>query len=229
MDRHRRMIGICKHCETQRGPWEDESCPVLRAEQGWQLNVPDLAVYVLEQSETPLTIYDIKRSIRRDFGIDVNQNTLQVHISADLRFCWAGRSLYGLYRHGLIPGPRSLAGIARMFLYSHGPLKHASLEFAMKYTGYRFQSSSLNSALNYAAEVFWLNSDGGWYWDTARTPEAAQDLRKLGIAATEADFDLVAARCAETVRVALAERERRLCLWGGIQQFRSPLSNIHNR
>jgi hypothetical protein len=205
------MIGTCKQCKAERGPWEDESCPALRAERGWQLNVPDLAVQVLERSDTPLTIYDVRRSIRRDFGVEVSQATLQVHISADRRFCWAGKGLYGLYRHGLIPGPRSLAGIARMFLYSHGPLNHSSLEFAMKYAGYRFQSASLNSALNYAADVFWFHSDGGWYWDTARTPEVGEALRRLGIAATQAEFELVVARCAETVRAALAERERRLC------------------
>jgi len=59
---------------------------------------------VLEESDTALTVYDIKRSIRRDLGIDVSQETLQVSISGDRRFCWAGKGLYGLYRHGLIPG-----------------------------------------------------------------------------------------------------------------------------
>lgn len=204
------MIGICEQCKGERGPWENEFCPVRRAKRDWWLSVPDLGVHVLERSETPLSIYDIARSIRRDLGIDVYQPTLQVQVSADRRFCWAGRGLYGLYRHNLIPGPRSLAGIARMFLYSHGPLTHPSLAFVMKYVGYRFQSASLNNALNYAAEVIWFNSDGGWYWDTARTPDAAQDLRRLGVAATHAEFELVVDRCAETVSAALAERERRL-------------------
>jgi hypothetical protein len=80
----------------------------------------------------------------------------------------------------------------------------------MKYAGYRFQSASLNSALNYATEIFWFRSDGGWYWDTARTPEAGSALRRLGVAATHAEFELVVARCAETVRAALAERQRRM-------------------
>ena len=66
----------------------------------------------------------------------------------------------------------------------------------MKCAGYRFQSASLNSALNYAADVFWFHSDGGWYWDTARTPEAGEALRRLGMAATRAEFELVVARCA---------------------------------
>lgn len=45
-----------------------------------------------------------------------------------------------------------------MFLYSHTPLNHVSLEFVMKYVGYRFQSASLNNALNHAAEVFWFTA-----------------------------------------------------------------------
>jgi hypothetical protein len=205
------MIGACDRCNAQRGPWEDGACPVMRAKHGWFLSTADLAVHVLEESDTALTVYDIKRSIRRDLGIDVSRETLQVSISGDRRFCWAGKGLYGLYRHGLIPGPRSLAGIARVFLYSHGPLRHASLEFVMKYAGYRFQSASLNSALNHDPHVFWFNADGGWYWDTARTPEAGEALRLLGVAPTPAELDVVVLRCAETVKAALAERERRLC------------------
>jgi hypothetical protein len=183
----------------------------MRAKRDWSLSTTDLAVYVLEESDTALTVYDIKRSIRRDLGIDVSRKTLQVSISSDRRFCWAGKGLYGLYRHGLIPGPRSLAGIARVFLYSHGPLRHASLEFVMKYVGYRFQSASLNSALNHDPHVFWFNADGGWYWDTARTPEAGEALRVLGVAPTPAELDAIVLRCAETVKAALAERERRFC------------------
>ena len=126
----------------------------MRAKHGWSLGTADLAVHVLEESDTALTVYDIKRSIRRDLDIYVSQETLQASISGNRRFCWAGKDLYGLYRHGLIPGPRSLAGIARLFLYSHGPLRHAPLEFVMKYAGYRFQSASLNSTLNHDASCF---------------------------------------------------------------------------
>jgi hypothetical protein len=66
-----------------------------------------------------------------------------------------------------------------VFPYSHGPLRYAPLEFAMKYAGYRFQSASLNSSLNQDPHVFWFNADDGWYWDTARTPEAAKALQVL--------------------------------------------------
>jgi hypothetical protein len=182
----------------------------MRAQRGWFLSTADLAVHVLEESDTALTVYDIQRSIRRDLGIDVSQEALQDGISGDRRFCWAGKGLYGLYRHGLIPGPRSLAGIARVFLYSHGPLQHAPLEFVMKYVGYRFQSASLYGALNRDPDVSWFYADGGWYWDTARTPEADKALRVLCAYPTPAELDVIVLRCAETVKAALAERERRL-------------------
>lgn len=204
------MIGTCDDCNAQRGPWEDEVCPVVRAKHGWFLSTADLAVHVLEESDTALTVYDIKRSIRRDLGIDIGQQALQASISSDRRFCWAGKGLYGLYRHGLIPGPRSLAAAARVFLYSHEPLRHASLEFAMKYAGYRFQSASLNSALNHDPHVSWSVADDGWYWDTARTPEAAEALRALCGYPTPAELDAIVLRCAGTVKAAVAERQRRL-------------------
>jgi hypothetical protein len=37
---------------------------------------------------------------------------MNVALSQDKRFCWGGRALYGLARHGLIPGARSLAEAA---------------------------------------------------------------------------------------------------------------------
>src|SRR5688572_12465977 len=128
------MIVSCEHCGAERGPWEQGLCPV-QAARPRALTVPDLAVGALEYSDHALTLYDIARSIRRDFGVTVNPATLQVSISNDPRFCWAGKGLYGLYRHGLIPGPRSLAGVARVFLFSHGPLTHDELEFVMKAGG----------------------------------------------------------------------------------------------
>lgn len=203
------MITACDECHTERGPWEQGECPVQAARHR-RLNVPDLAVYVLEKSDAPLTMYDIARSIGRDLDVSVNPATLQVSISTDPRFCWAGKGLYGLYRHGLVPGPRSLAGIARMFLFSHGQLTHDKLEFVMKAVGYRFQSASLNQALNSEPEVWWLNTAAGWAWDTARTEDAAVKLRRLGVARARHDFDVVVTRCADQAASALKERARRL-------------------
>jgi hypothetical protein len=204
------VIGFCDTCRAEYGPWERRPCPLLRAERGWRLTVPDLAVAVLEQSDRPLTVYDIARSARRDFATDANESTLQVSISTDPRFCWAGKGLYGLYRHGLVPGPRSLAGVARIYLYSHGPLSHAALDFVMKHVGYRFQSASLNTALNNDGDVYWFNWEGGWYWDTARTPDAGEAIQRLGVGPTQDDFERVVARCAGVVRAGLAEFTRRV-------------------
>ena len=89
------MIQTCDRCNAQRGPWEDGACPVIRAQYGWFLSTADLAVRMLEESDTALSVYDIRRSIRRDLGINVSQETLQVSISGDRRFCWAGKGSYG--------------------------------------------------------------------------------------------------------------------------------------
>lgn len=182
----------------------------MKMVNGRRLSVSDLAVHALERSDRALTLYDIARVVRRDLGAAVNQSSLQVSISNDRRFCWAGRGLYGLYRHGLVPGPRNLAGVARVFLFGHGPLRHEELEFVMKESGYRFQSTSLGQALNNEPEVWWFHDVGGWLWDTARTEEAALDLQRLGVARTREDFNTVVDRCAAMAAMGLAELERRL-------------------
>jgi len=203
------VITQCDHCQADRGPSELGVCPVQAGNVRW-MTVPDLAVYALERSEQPLTLYDITRVIRRETGRTVNGATLQVSISNDPRFCWAGKGLYGLYRHGLIPGPRSLAGIARVFLFSHGSMTHDELEFVMKGAGYRFQGASLNQALNNESEVWSFHTMTGWAWATSRTEEAAVKLRRLGVARSRDDFDIIVARTADTVSASLAERKRRL-------------------
>lgn len=205
------MIKACSHCQADLGPWEGTPCPILRVAQGDKLGVPDLAVLALERSPTPLTVYDIARTIRRELDVGVNQSTVQVMISQDARFCWAGKGVYGLYRHGLIPGPRKLAGIAKVFLYSHGcPLEPELLEFIMKYAGYKFQSASLAAAVAYDPDIWWTQVDGRWCYDTARTQAAARELRRLGVAARVADFEAVTVRCAAEIAKAIQERQRRL-------------------
>ena len=59
----------------------------------------DLALQVLEAESGPISIYDVCRGITREFGHEPNQKSIAVNLASDFRFCWAGRGLYGLYRH----------------------------------------------------------------------------------------------------------------------------------
>lgn len=200
----------CDACEAELGPWESGICPVLRRTRrpAEILNNADAAVLVLEGSDVPLTVYDIERGIARDLGKTVNRASLNVSLANDLRFCWAGRGIYGLVRHGLVPGPRNLAGIGRFFIYSHGSaITLTDLEFVMKYAGYSFTSASLSRALSYDPDVLWPT------WSECnvhRSPSATFQLRCTGIAPDHQTFLTLVDRCRETIFAGLDERKRRL-------------------
>ena len=144
------MIIECFVCGAELSPWVAAMCHSCQfsVPSNWYMGNPDAGVRILERSPGPLNIYDVQRGIRREFGWNVQRGSLAVSISADLRFCWAGKGLYGLYRHKLIPGPRNLAGIAKFFLYSWGDwASPQELAFVMTNVGYRFQGPFLALSL----------------------------------------------------------------------------------
>ncbi len=182
------------------------SCSITRP-VGWLSNT-DAAVLILEQEDAPVSTYDVARGIRREFGWTVAKASLAVSLSSDRRVCWAGRSLYGLFRHGLFPGPRNLAGVAKLFLYSYAkPLDDELLAFVMQYAGYRFQRTSLRNALYRDDDVFWKKWSG---WKVPVNWTTRATLRRLGVGSTNKAVDAIAAYCAHLVDSALVEHKRRL-------------------
>jgi hypothetical protein len=196
-------------CSAEHGPWESEPCPASRREQGGWFTNADAAVYVLETGPGPLTVYDIQRGIRREFGWAPSKASLNVSLANDRRCCWGGRGIYGLYRHGLIPGPRRLADVGRFLLFvADGPLEAPALEFAMKRMGYRFHRMSLAHALARADHIKWP----GWDLCTVdRSPIGAKRIREsIPVAPTQASFDFVVDRTRRALADALQERQHRL-------------------
>jgi len=168
----------------------------------------DAGVMILEREDTPVTVYDIQRGIHREFGRIVHRESLTTSLSGDLRLCWAGRGLYGLYRHKLIPGPRNLAGIAAFFLYSHGsPLTIQQLSFVMKHVGYRYQDQSLRNALTFRSLVHRL-SWNTYYVQNDGTTKAA--LLDLGLAPADDPLIDMVVRCRSFIQEGLAELARRI-------------------
>ena len=116
--------------------------------------------------------------------------------------------MYGLFRHGLFPGPRNLVGIAKIFLYSHRePMKTEVLTFAMQYAGYRFQQASLRSALRFGFSVVQKTWQG---WVVRPRKTVCAELRQLGFSPTFRGVDDVAEVCGGVIRNAISEYERRL-------------------
>ncbi|WP_370073382.1 hypothetical protein [Sinorhizobium fredii] len=72
------------------------------------------------------------------------QHSINVTLSHDKRFCWGGRALYGLARHGLLPGVRTLAEAAYAVLLAAPRELHVQeVDFVLKQVNYRFNSDSL--------------------------------------------------------------------------------------
>lgn len=155
------MIQRCSQCQMELGPWEDRLCLGCQNHgPNWYRTVADLAVLVLEREAAPLTAYDIGRVVRRDYQRDIQEASLNLNLAADKRFCWAGQSIYGLFRHRLVAGPRNLAETGCFFLaaFAH-PLDVDCFAFALKSAGYRFQSQSLRAALKRHRSIHWLGPD----------------------------------------------------------------------
>ena len=189
-------------------PWEGKSCLTCTERNSRWLSNSDAAVFLLEQEQHAITTYDLVRGIRREFGWVVPTASLAAALSQDRRCCWAGRSMYGLYRHGLLPGPRNLAGIGTIFLYSHGEAMQTDvLAFAMQYVGYRFQQASLHAALRYSDAPIWESWTG---WVVSRRDVARARLRQLGLAPTFSGVDHATQVCGSVIGKALAEYQRRL-------------------
>ena len=199
---------LCKACGVSMSPWEGTSCLICKLNNPRWLSNADAAVFLLERERHAVTTYDLIRGMRREFGWKIPKTSIAAALSTDRRCCWAGRSMYGLYRHGLFPGPRNLAGIAKIFLYSHRePMRTEVLAFAMQYAGYRFQQASLRSALRLDVNVAWEPSRG---WVVRPREEARAELRQMGLSPTFRGVDNAAEVCGGVIRGAISEYERRL-------------------
>lgn len=88
------------------------------------------------------------------------------HLPADR----TGKGLYGLFRHGPLPGPRNLEEAARLLLTaSESSLTLEAIEFCLKKLSYRFTSASLYNAINRSPTIEWNWHDGHF-----RVPPATQ-------------------------------------------------------
>jgi hypothetical protein len=91
----------------------------------------------------PVKVHDIIRFVGQKYAGNPRYS-IHVVLSQDKRFCWAGRALYGLARHGLIPGARTLAEAAyAVLLASPRELYVEEVDFVLEQLNYRFNSESL--------------------------------------------------------------------------------------
>jgi hypothetical protein len=110
-------------------------------------------VAVLEQADTPLATWDIEREARVSLGRRVRFN----YAGDDGRLCWAGRRVWGLYRHGLLPGVRTVSKAAAIYIHAAGQIETKPLYFVMRRVGYTISPNTLTSVLSYEP---WVIRDG---------------------------------------------------------------------
>lgn len=162
----------CPKCGAELAAWERGAC-------GCAITVPLTtreALYAVSCSNSgPLHARDLARLAVQDYRVYFRPNAAITVLANDPRFCWGGPGLYGLYRHGLIPGPRGLEQLARVVLVVAGqPLPHDLLDYSLKQMGYRFSSASLRNAVMRSEHVY---RDRYGAWDHRRGEEAERELR----------------------------------------------------
>jgi hypothetical protein len=140
-------MNTCPYCHAALGPYENVAgcltCRKIRPR-----TAAERTLAALETAPSPLAYWDIQRLTALQSSRPLADATLQQTLGWR-QFCWAGRGLYGLYRHGLLPGVRDLASVAGVLIHaSDRQLEMEELQFVMRHVGYRFVPSSLVAAMH---------------------------------------------------------------------------------
>ncbi|MFF2702018.1 hypothetical protein ACFVUQ_27110 [Streptomyces cyaneofuscatus] len=102
----------------------------------------------------PAHFSGLVEEVRTQFGLRVEDASARSALSNDRRFCWAGFGRYALYRHGPLPGPRTLVDTVRLTLLLAGrPLGVEALDLWLRRKGYQYNVGSLRNAVRRDAYV----------------------------------------------------------------------------
>jgi hypothetical protein len=200
-------VVACTACGAELAPAEAPTCQGCSRRPSTTIGHRALAV--LEQADGPLSYWDIQRLMHRRHGQAPAVGSLLVYLSRDLRICWAGKGMYGLYRHGLIPNVRGLGPAAEAHLLAApGPLAPDELHFVMQHQRYRYQYASLTAA---------LQRQLGHAQGMPAAQSAAELVRRkqrlaelLQISRRSRQFEHYATALGDRVAAAVQERVRRL-------------------
>ena len=198
----------CQRCRASLAAWERGTCSCTGARSSTNRDV----LYAVACSASgPLYARDFVRIAETDFGARLDVTTALATLAPDWRFCWAGQGLYGLYRHGLLPGPRKLEEAARVLLVAAGrSMDSTTADYCLKRFGYRYNVASLRNAVSRSQRI---SRDWYGHWDHPRGEVAERALRtEIQVVPPRHRADWIQLRDATTRRIkhAMAERAARL-------------------
>lgn len=160
-----------------------------------------MAVLALEGAPGPISIYDIERFLVAEFGWAPARASLNATVAQDRRCCWAGRGIYGLWRHGVCPGPRRLLDVVSVVLDARPSTSMLELPFVLRHIGYRFQPATLDNVIRqWTSDTQWPSGANG------DPSQRLADRLKLPPDAVE----VITRRIRRQTRDAVRERRRRL-------------------
>lgn len=143
----------CHSCDSLVSAWEEREARQFGVPPCWCEGIPSgvpLTLANLAYAELchadlvqPVKTHDVVRFVAPKYNGNP-QHSINVALSKDKRFCWGGRALYGLARHRLIPGARSLAAAAYAVLLAAPRELHVEeVDFVLEQLNYRFNRDSL--------------------------------------------------------------------------------------
>lgn len=199
----------CDRCSAILSPWEPaDRCGCAGPRRP---SHPEVLYAVAASVPGPLRVQDFVRLADSQYDHRITHASANVTL-ADPRFCWAGQGTYGLYRHGPLPGPRSLEPAARLVLTAAGrPVTMEAIDYCLKALGYRYNSGSLRNAVNRSFTITYRWADG--LYDHPRGEAAELQLRReirVVPPRHRAAWEALRERLGRNIETALSTRAARL-------------------
>jgi hypothetical protein len=220
----------CPRCHAPLSDWELREARLLNVTPCWCQGIPagvsrtlaNVAYAELCHADLhqPVKTHDVVRFVSSTYLVDA-RFSMGAALSQGKRFCWGGRALYGLARHGPIPGPRTLAEAAyAVSLAAPQELYVEEIDFVLEQLNYRFNSDSLLHHLRGYTSNRWglkFHTDIWGRVSVRSGREARHEFNRcVGICPTQKGFDhWISEILTPKVESSLSERARRIAVVNG--------------
>ena len=215
----------CPTCGAELSAWEISEAGWLNVTPCWCEGIPRSVPRTLANVayaelchrglHQPIKTHDVVRFVTSHYRGNP-RFSMNGALSQGKRFCWSGRALYGLARHGPVPGARSLPEAAYAVLLAAPRELHVEeVAFVLQQLNYRFNPDSLLHHLrgyttNRFGLRFHIDSLNRVFVDSGRDARHEYN-RSVGVCPTHAAFDAwIQDSLAPRIVHSLADRAQRL-------------------